>query len=239
MTSKPMYSPLGHAVLLLATVMATAAAVVANAAPVEAMAMTVVGDQLIASGTVVPDDVARFRSLVEANPGVKTIVLRNSPGGAAVANDAITAMIESRSLDTVVTGFCVSACAMIFLSGTNRSFGDLEPLASTSLGFHGNYARGQLGREQRLQALKERVLARTGNKIDPALVDRWLHFADERNTIRFRYPGDGTSTAATTFFCPLGRFPNSGNYASCDAIPGVNALSAGIITSTTIVHVNR
>jgi hypothetical protein len=69
------------------------------------------------------------------------------------------------------------------------------------------------------------------------LVERWLHLTDERNTIRFRYPGEGAAPA--TFFCPLGRFPNAGNYASCDAIPKTDALSAGIITSTTIVHVNR
>ena len=166
-------------------------------------------------------------------------MLGNSPGGAAGANDAITAIIEAHGMDTVVTGFCVSACAMIFLAGTKRSFGDLEPLGSTSLGFHGNYARGQLGSETRLRALKARVLDRAGGKIDPSLVDRWLHFTDERNTIRFRYPGSEPASAPTVFFCPLGRFPNAGNYRTCDAIPGVSTLSAGIVTSTAVVHVNR
>ncbi|HEY5021031.1 MAG TPA: hypothetical protein VII30_00955, partial [Gemmatimonadaceae bacterium] len=195
------------------------------------------GDQLIATGRVVPDDTAQFRTLVEAHPNIKTVVLWNSPGGAGSANDAITLMIEERHLDTVVAGYCVSACAMIFLSGTNRAFGDLEPLASTSLGFHGSYVRGELAPDRRLKALEARVLERTGNKIDPALVERWLHLTDERNTIRFRYPGEGAAPA--TFFCPLGRFPNAGNYTNCEAIPKTDALTAGIITSTTIVHVNR
>ena len=225
---------------LLACAATVCAAVLLGDSGAAAMTMTVAGDQLIATGKVVPDDVARFRALLDANPNLKTVVLWNSPGGAAVANDAITAMIEEHRLDTVVAGYCVSACAMIFLAGTNRAFGDLEPMASTSLGFHASYARGgELAPERRLQSLKARVLERTGGKIDPALVERWLHLSDERNTIRFRYPGEGTSTATATYFCPLGRFPNTGNYASCEAIPKTDALSAGIITSAAIVHVNR
>ena len=213
------------------------AAVLLRAAPAVAMTMTVSGDQIVLTGRVLPEDAAQFRTLVEAHPDLKTVVLWNSPGGSAAANDAITATIEARNLDTVVAGYCVSACAMIFLAGTNRAFGDLEPLARTSLGFHGTYARGELAREQRLQALKARVIERTGGKIDPTLVQRWLHLADERNTIRFRFPGDASAPA--TFFCPLGRFPNAGNYTNCEAIPNTDALSAGIITSPAIVHITR
>ncbi len=220
------------------TVAAGALAVLLNSAAAGAMTMEVRGDQLIASGRIVPDDGDRFRKLVDANPSVKTVVLWNSPGGSARANDAITEAIESLGLNTVVTGFCVSACAMVFLAGKDRSFGDLEPIASTSLGFHASYVDGHLAPDRRLAALKARVLDRTRGKIDPALVDRWLHLTDERNSIRFRYPGDSAGTT-TTYFCPLGRFPNAGEYRSCDAIPNTTALSAGIITSTDITHVNR
>lgn len=121
------------------TVAAGALAVLLNSAAAGAMTMEVRGDQLIASGRIVPDDGDRFRKLVDANPNVKTVVLWNSPGGSARANDAIAEAIESLGLNTVVTGFCVSACAMVFLAGKDRSFGDLEPIASTSLGFHASY----------------------------------------------------------------------------------------------------
>jgi hypothetical protein len=217
---------------------AAAFAVLLNGAVAGAMTMDVRGDQLIASGRIVPDDAARFRALVAANPNLKTVVLWNSPGGAAVANDAMTEIIESRGLNTVVTGFCVSACAMVFLAGKDRSYGDLEPIGSTSLGFHASYVGGHLAADRRLAALKARVLDRTAGKIDPALVDRWLHLTDERHTIRFRYPGDSTP-GPTTYFCPLGRFPNAGDYTNCEAIPNTSALSSGIVTSTDIVHVNR
>jgi hypothetical protein len=219
-------------------VTAGAFAVLLNTVAAGAMTMDVRGDQLIATGRIVPDDAARFRTLVAANPNLKAVVLWNSPGGSAAANDAMTEIIESRGLNTVVAGFCVSACAMIFLAGKDRSYGDLEPIGSTSLGFHASYVDGHLAADRRLAALKARVLDRTGGKIDPALVDRWLHLTDERNTIRFRYPGDATP-GPTTYFCPLGRFPNAGNYKNCDAIPNTSALSAGIVTSSDIVHVNR
>ena len=220
------------------SVFAGAFAVLLNSAAAGAMTMEVRGDQLIASGRIVADDGDRFRKLVDANSNVKTVVLWNSPGGSARANDAITETIETLGLNTVVTGFCVSACAMVFLAGKDRAFGDLEPIGSTSLGFHASYVDGHLAPDRRLAALKARVLDRTRGKIDPALVDRWLHLNDERNSVRFRYPGDSTP-GPTTYFCPLGRFPNAGDYRRCDAIPNTSALSAGIVTSTDIVHVNR
>ena len=149
----------------------------------------------------------------------------------------MTTVIERRGLSTVVAGWCVSACAMLFLAGSSRAFGDLTPPALSSLGFHASYANGNLASAaEALAALKERVIARTGGKIDVSLVDRWLHFTDERNTIRFRYPVAGE---AGVYFCPLGRFPNAGEYANCTPIPAIDALSQGIITTAQIVHVNR
>jgi len=146
-------------------------------------------------------------------------------------------VIEEHNLDTVVSGFCVSACAMIFLAGTNRYFGDGEPLALTSLGFHSTYARGGggAGLDRRKASLKQRVLERTGGKIDPALVDRWLAIEDQRSTVRFRYPD---AKATTVFFCAIGHDPNQGRFQSCEGIAGTDALASGIITSTTIYRVH-
>lgn len=208
-------------------------------APVSAMTMRVANDQVILSGRLVPGDAADFQSLLDANPGVKTVVFWNSPGGAAIANRAISRMIADRKLATAIAGYCVSACAMMFLSGVTRNFSDGEALDATSLGYHGNYlAGGVLNQEPRLQQLKRTVLEETGGKADPALVDRWLHLADQRNTVRFRYPGTDKSTKVTVFQCSGGG-PNRGDYAGCAPIAGVDALTMGIITSTEIVHVQK
>jgi hypothetical protein len=204
------------------------------------MTMRVAGDQAILSGRLEPSDEAQFSQLLQANPSISTVVLWNSPGGSSVANAGLTAMIQDRKLNTAVAGNCISACAMVFLSGTQRYFSDGESLDRTSLGFHGSYLHGALADEKRLQFLESLVETETGGKADPSLVEHWLHLTDESQTVRFRYPGsDGTSKTATVFDCQGGGGANRGDYDSCTPIAGPNALSMGIITSTRIVHVER
>jgi hypothetical protein len=187
----------------------------------------------------VPSDGDQFAQLLQAHSSVTTVVLWDSPGGSAAANAALTGMIQMHKLNTAVAGYCVSACAMVFLSGNERNFSDGESLDMTSLGFHGSYVDGTLARESRLQFLEGLVETETGGKADSTLVERWLHFADQRETLRFRYPGsDGAPQSATVFDCQ-GPGPNRGDYDACTPVAGPNALSMGIITSTRIVHVNR
>jgi hypothetical protein len=211
------------------------------AAPTNGSAMTMHadGDQAILTGRLVPSDGDQFAQLLLGHPSITTVVLWDSPGGSAAANAALTKLIQTHKLNTAVAGYCVSACAMVFLSGAERYFSDGESLEVTSLGFHGSYVDGVLARESRLQFLEGLVESETGGKADTALVERWLHFADQHETVRFRYPGaDGTPASPTVFDCQ-GPGPNSGDYGACTPISGPNALSMGIITSTSIVHINR
>jgi hypothetical protein len=204
-----------------------------------AMTMRVAGDQAILSGRLVPPDTDQFAQLLQNNPTITTVVLWNSPGGAAAANSGITQLIAAHKLKTAVAGFCVSACAMVFLAGVERYFSDGAPIDSTSLGFHGSYIDGVLAGEQRLTYLANLVASETGGKADPKLVDHWLHLPSEHTTVRFRYPGaDGAPKTATVFDCK-GPGPNHGDYGNCAPIDGPNAISMGIITSTTILHVNQ
>jgi hypothetical protein len=214
-------------------------AFVATGGVAGAMTMRVAHDQVLLGGQLVPADPDLFEKLLNANPGVDTVVLRDSPGGAYVANRGLSELIQARKLKTVVAGHCVSACAMVFLSGSERYFGDGERLDSTSLGFHGSYDRetGMLAPEERLQFLKTEVEQETAGKADPALVDHWLHLSDRSRTVRFRYPGPAGSFASPTVFDCTGPGPNRGDYGACTPIPGHDALSMGIITSTRIVHV--
>jgi hypothetical protein len=214
-------------------------AMVLHVAPLGAMTLTVRGEQLIASGRIVPDDIAHFADLVAANPQLRTIVLENSPGGSSHAADEITRLVESKSLDTVAEGFCISACAMLFLSGANRTIGDQRPLLRTSIGFHGSYVgRAQLAPEARLRSLRDRVIERTQGKIDPALLDAWVHLPDQNKTVRFVYPEGTGPLHPSVFFCSKGRFANAGLYKDCRAIDTTDALRSGILTSATLTHVN-
>ena len=74
---------------------------------------------------------------------VDTIVFHRSPGGHSNTGRKIGQSIRQRGLKTIVAGLCVSACANMFLGGTERQFterlGEVSP--SPVLGFHGSYNR--------------------------------------------------------------------------------------------------
>jgi hypothetical protein len=202
-----------------------------------AATMTVYSDHVIVSGQFVRGDDEQFAEILKANPDLKTVILYDSPGGNGFVMQRMSALIRGHGLVTGVAGYCISACAMIFLSGVQRYFTDMVPVQNTSLGFHGSYRPdGTLAPETRLQMIKGMIMDETGGKADPALVDHWTHLDSERSTVRFTYPGtDGTPKGTTVYECSgQGRFPD---YRSCTPLAGHDALSMGIITSTSILHV--
>ena len=74
--------------------------------------------------------------------------------------------------------------------------------------------------------------------LEPTLVDRWLGITDEHSSVRFRYPAPN-ATVPETFFCAIGRDANRGDFGRCEPIAGTDALSAGIVTTSDVTHVNR
>lgn len=223
----------------LAQILAVALALCAFACPpIRALAMTMIvnGHQVSVSDMILLADAGRFEALISSHPEIKTVVLWDSPGGNGA--ERIGAIIESHNLDTAAYGYCISTCAMIFLAGTNRYFADREPIALSSIGFHGAYDQNlNLISERGLQRVRSRVIERTGGKVSPDLLDRWLHLEDHQEVIAFRHPSlaDGRSHASV-FYCK-GNEPFTARFERCEPIEGVDALSSGIITSATIYHV--
>jgi hypothetical protein len=115
----------------------------ANAASAEPQRFAKIGDRLFFDGTVllpeaVSDDIGLadedelYRYLGE-NPDIRTVVL-SSLGGSMSSGRAMGEMITKYGIDTEVAGRCLSACALIFIGGKNRT------LAKGSLlGFHRSY----------------------------------------------------------------------------------------------------
>ena len=208
-------------------------------APAAAATMRVAGTtQIIISGAILRSDTDQFMTLLAANPDINAVVLFDSPGGDGLTMQRLSAIIRRRKFSTAVAGNCASACAMIFLSGAQRYFSNLVPIGETSIGFHGSYeADGSLAPEGRLQMLKSMILDETGGKARADLVDRWTHFYPKNQFMRFSYPGaDGAPAGPTVFECN-GQQRGPTDYASCHPIPGVTALSMGIITSTQLLQV--
>ena len=205
------------------------AAVCAFTLPAGAATMQATDDAIVITGKFTTGDDVQFAELLKAHPSVKVVILYDSPGGNGMMMQRITAEIRSKLLATGVAGYCNSACAMIFLSGTQRYFTDLLPLDRTWIGFHGSYRPdGNLAREERLHMIAGMIATETAGKADPALVQRWTHLP-KSSMMRFMYPGaDGAPTAATVFLCDSG---------TCSPVPGYDALKMGIITTTQILHV--
>lgn len=191
--------------------------------------MQATDDAIVITGKFTPGDDVQFAELLKSHPTAKAVILYDSPGGNGMMMQRITQAIRSNLLVTGVAGYCNSACAMIFLSGTQRYFTDLLPMERTWIGFHGSYrSDGNLAREQRLRIIAGMIDTETGGKADPALVQRWTHLP-ESSTIRFTYPGtNGAPKTPTVFECDNGK---------CTPLPGYDALKMGIITTTQILHV--
>jgi hypothetical protein len=93
--------------------------------------------------------VGRLRALLEANPSVTTLEFVDSPGAFEWGRKVVVeagALVRERGLATVARGYCISACASIFLAGTTRRLEAPETAdATTFLHLHGVYAPGESG----------------------------------------------------------------------------------------------
>jgi hypothetical protein len=79
-----------------------------------------------------------LRTMLDATPGIKTVIL-TSPGGRLAEAETVAHLIKARGLDTYVPRYCYSACTRIFVAGKARMLG-----LGGKLGFHGAALTAQL-----------------------------------------------------------------------------------------------
>ena len=94
------------------------------------------GDQVIITSKLERDDHYRFTEFMENNKDIKTVILRNFPGGLYFEMDFIGDYIFENKLNTAVSGYCYSACAVIFLHGKKRQFTRDFSEQITNIGFN-------------------------------------------------------------------------------------------------------
>jgi hypothetical protein len=205
-----------------------------------ARAMDVVpaGDQLILSGPVIGDDYHRVAALLASRPAIRTIILRDSPGGHAESGYRLGELFRTKGLDTAVSGFCYSSCSRMFLGGRERRFTDDLPAERTQVGFHGHYGRdGRLLVELiRRLGLKAWIIRHSDGKADAALVERWINLPRSAGLIHFFHPALARQHGAATFICQGDERSPAGVF-GCEPIDRT-ALDLGVITSLDIVHGN-
>jgi len=81
------------------------------------------------SGPIVEGDYGTFKSLLEAHGNTKDVLIGESPGGLLIEAIAMGELIHKRGLRTSVGGRCLSACALIFMSGVKKGMGKGSVLA--------------------------------------------------------------------------------------------------------------
>lgn len=200
--------------------------------PASAMEARVTGDQLILSGAVVDGDAVRVRVALQ-NPGITTVILRNSQGGDYPTGYRVGDLIRERGLRTAVSGYCYGPCAQMFLGGRSRYFtDDFGP--QTNVGFNGHYYDDGLLDQASVKQyhLRERVISYTDGKADPNLVDRWLYMPSSQGMIHFYNPA-ARRGAAATLLCDS--IDANGGATGCDPVRRT-ALDLGIVTSLDTLH---
>ena len=221
-------------------VLALAAALLAAPAA-RAMEMEIVGDQLQLSGPVMAGDFERFRKIVKARGfRINFVVLRDSPGGIAHEGFRIAEMIREERLSTAVAGRCYSACALIFLGGTQRAFADAPPPTSSYVAFHGLYlADGRLAKDAEAPT-REWIVRFTDKRIDPTLVKIWGRLENMQDAVVFfdptRFRGaDGASVYMCVTEEARRRRPAQ---QACEALADTDGYEQGIFTDRRLVRFN-
>jgi hypothetical protein len=215
------------------------AAAASPAAPARAMDMEIVGDQIQLSGPVVPGDFDQFQKLIKWRGfRLNVVVLRDSPGGIAGEGFRIAELIRGERMRTAVAGRCFSACALIFLGGTQRGFADDPAPGGNFVAFHGLYLMdGRLARDAEVPT-REWIVRFTDRRIDPTLVKIWGRLENMQDAVLFfdptRFKGrDG----ASVFICRTAdaqrRRPAE---QSCDPLADTDGYEQGIFTDRRVVR---
>ena len=206
------------------------------------MEFRVAGSELHLGGPVDGSELALFIDATREHPGIDTVVFRNSPGGDAWTAYRVGERIRDAGLRTVVVGRCVSACTVMFLGGRTRHFAEASRPDLMYLAFHGTWS--QAFTQQNTPAFGGRVqlrawiVARTGGKVDPLLLERFLgldrrvallHVYDPRQLRR----DDGVSM----YFCEGTEAKGSRPYDACEKVNGHDAFSMGFVNSEVRVKV--
>ena len=193
-------------------------------------------DQVILSGRVDGNEYAKLEEIFAKNPGIKTAVLRNSPGGDAASGYRVGELFRERGIATYVSGYCRSSCSRFFLGGKERYFTDDYPAAATHVGFHSNYRNdGQVVQGAPSQ-LKAYIAKYSDGKANEELVDRWVNLRDRKGFAYFFHPKALQRQDGVSVLLCQGSEPGNQRWSQCEKITPHDAVSMGVATSLELKH---
>ena len=199
----------------------------------QAMEFRQAGDTLVMSGPVDGHDLVRLRNhLALHRPTL--VVLHESPGGDLWNGYQVGNRIREENLPTAVSGKCESACALIFLSGSERSFTDGRPVAGTMVGLHGAHS---IATRQPLTELSPRmaymIRTMTGRKYPDDLLRRTVYPRHAEDMVYAFHPARYAATAPGRGIVECLKQPDVSF--KCAMLDGLDALGIGVITNPEIL----
>ncbi|HWW04218.1 hypothetical protein [Collimonas sp.] len=206
-------------------------AVIANAMEVEVRLPFV-----LLSGPVVGIEARVLEDVIEKNPGITTVILKNSKGGDANAGYMVGELIREHGLDTALSGYCMSSCSRMFLGGTHRSFSDDQPLEKTFVAFHGNYADDGRLLTARMPGLKKWILKYSDGKANPQLVQQWVDLQNHSGFAYFYHQQAKVRLGPEKVMLCQGTEEPKARAQQCEKPEFGDALSNGIVTTWVVLQ---
>jgi hypothetical protein len=187
----------------------------------------------VMSGPVDSNDLVRLRNHLAASR-VKLVLLHESPGGDLWNGYQLGIRIRDEGLPTAVSGKCESACGLIFLSGSERSFTDGRPIAYTMVGLHGAHT---VDTKQPLPELAPRmayvIRTMTDRKYPSDLLQRTVNPRNAEDMVYsfhpMRYPVEARGRGVVECL----KQPDVSF--KCTMLDGLDALGIGIITNPEVI----
>lgn len=199
------------------------------APPSHAMTLERAGTDLFATGPTVDQDFLSFKAAL-AQGGIQRLVLVNGPGGDLWTGMHVARMVQDAKIKTVVSGFCMSACSLIFMAGQERAFGTGHLPRVTLVGIHGAHdADSKRVNPTFMPQMYALYKQQMGGKFDAPVINQALYSIQEASGfLRVRELQRNQEKDRTPWFCPTGQTP----LAQCQLHSGKDALSLGVVTQS-------
>ena len=192
---------------------------------------------VIMSGGVTGMELRQLESVLADNPGITTIILKDSHGGDASSGYEMGAYIREHGLNTAVSGYCISSCSRMFLGGKERRFSDEQALEKTFIGFHGNYTKDGFLQSARMPMLKDWIIKYSDGKANPALVEQWVHIANHHGYDAFYHRDAKLLPDTQKVLLCQGTEDRQKRQQQCEKPQMGDALDNGIVTTWDLLQI--
>ena len=202
-----------------------------------AMEFEVLGTALVMSGPVTGTELRQLEATLNDNPDIKTVILKDSHGGVARTGYAVGEFIREHALNTALSGYCVSSCSRMFLGGKERRYSDDQPLEKTFVGFHGNYADNGSLISARMGYLKDWLIKHSDNKVNPDLVEQWVHIPHREGYAAFYHRDAKVLPGSQKVMLCQGTEERGKRQSQCAKPEMGDALANGIVTTWDVLQI--